>query len=131
MDLKKLGITVWNEQSFHIGVLCSVVKCSFDFDYALIKLISDYYLEGSLIESVRKYCDVAVLNNYIHQKFGLEDALDDIEKMTTNMLLLHMSLYLQGTIPENWSKNLPTNMNASIKNNACITRFHGCYWTRR
>lgn len=119
-DLKKLGITDWTEQSFHIGVLCSVVKCSFDFDYALIKLISDYYAEGSLIDNVRKYCDVSVLNDYIHQKFGLVDALDDMEKMTTNMLLLHMSLYLQGTIPENWSKNLPASMNASIKNNAYI-----------
>lgn len=119
-DLKKLGITDWSEQSFHIGVLCSIVKCSFDFDYALIKLISDYYAEGNLIENVRKYCDVAVLNDYIHQKFGLDNALDDIEKMTTNMLLLHMSLYLQGTVPENWSKNLPTTMNASIKNNAYI-----------
>lgn len=48
------------------------------------------------------------------------DALDDIEKMTTNMLLLHMSLYLNGIIPDNWSKNLPTSMNASIKNNAYI-----------
>lgn len=119
-DLKKLGITDWSEQSFHIGVLCSIVRCSFDFDYALIKLISDYYVEGNLIDNVRKYCDVSVLNDYIQQKFGLVDALDDIEKMTTNMLLLHMSLYLQGTIPDNWAKNLPTAMNASIKNNAYI-----------
>lgn len=119
-ELKKLGITNWTEQTFNIGAFCSVVKCSFDFDYALIKLISDFYAGGSLLESVEKYCDVATLNEYIHLKFGLEDALSDIEKMTTNMLLLHMSLYLQGTIPENWSKNLPDNMNASIKNNAYI-----------
>lgn len=119
-ELKKLGITGWNEQTFNIGALCSVVKCSFDFDYALIKLISDFYAGGSLLESVEKYCDVATLNEYIQLKFGLVDALSDIEKMTTNMLLLHMSLYLQGTIPENWSKNLPDNMNASIKNNAYI-----------
>lgn len=119
-ELKKLGITNWTEQIFNIGAFCSVVKCSFDFDYALIKLISDFYAGGSLLESVEKYCDVATLNEYIHLKFGLEDALSDIEKMTTNMLLLHMSLYLQGTIPENWSKNLPDNMNASIKNNAYI-----------
>ena len=119
-ELKKIGITEWTEQTFHIGVLCSVVRCSFDFDYALIKLISDYYAGGNLLESVEKYCDVATLNEYIQLKFGLVDALNDIEKMTTNMLLLHMSLYLQGTIPENWSKNLPDNMNASIKNNAYI-----------
>lgn len=119
-ELKKLGITDWTEQTFNIGALCSVVKCSFDFDYALIKLISDFYAGGSLLESVEKYCDVATLNEYIQLKFGLVDALSDIEKMTTNMLLLHMSLYLQGTIPENWSKNLPDNMNASIKNNAYI-----------
>lgn len=119
-ELKKLGITNWTEQTFNIGAFCSVVKCSFDFDYALIKLISDFYAGGSLLESVEKYCDVATLNEYIHLKFGLEDALSDIEKMTTNMLLLHMSLYLQGTIPENWSKNLPDSMNASIKNNAYI-----------
>lgn len=119
-ELKKLGITDWTEQSFHLGVLCSIVKCSFDFDYALIKLISDYYAEGNLIENVRKYCDVTALNDYIHQKFGLDDALDDIDKMTTNMLLLHMSLYIKGTIPENWAKNLPATMNASIKNNAYI-----------
>ena len=119
-ELKKLGITDWNEQTFNIGALCSVVKCSFDFDYALIKLISDFYAGGNLLENVEKYCDVATLNEYIQLKFGLVDALSDIEKMTTNMLLLHMSLYLQGTIPENWSKNLPDNMNASIKNNAYI-----------
>lgn len=119
-ELKKLGITDWNEQTFNIGALCSVVKCSFDFDYALIKLISDFYAGGSLLENVEKYCDIATLNEYIQLKFGLVDALSDIEKMTTNMLLLHMSLYLQGTIPENWSKNLPDNMNASIKNNAYI-----------
>lgn len=119
-ELKKIGITEWTEQTFHIGVLCSVVRCSFDFDYALIKLISDYYAGGNLLESVQKYCDVATLNEYIQLKFGFVDALNDIEKMTTNMLLLHMSLYLQGTIPENWSKNLPDNMNASIKNNAYI-----------
>ena len=127
-DLKKLGITEWTEQAFHIGVLCSVVKCNFDFDYALIKLISDYFVEGKLIDNVRKYCDISVLNEYIQQKFGLIDALDDIEKMTTNMLLLHMSLYLQGTIPDNWQKNLPANMNAAIKNNAYIfvDRFMKC-----
>ncbi len=119
-ELKKIGITEWTEQTFHIGVLCSVVRCNFDFDYALIKLISDYYAGGNLLESVEKYCDVATLNEYIKLKFGLVDALNDIEKMTTNMLLLHMSLYLQGTIPENWSKNLPDNMNASIRNNAYI-----------
>ena len=44
------------------------------------------------------------------------------------MLLLHMSLYLQGTIPDNWQKNLPANMNAAIKNNAYIfvDRFMKC-----
>ncbi len=119
-DLKKLGITEWTEQTFNIGALCSVVKCSFDFDYALIKLISDFYAGGNLLESVEKYCDIATLNDYIQMKFGLVDALNDIEKMITNMLLLHMSLYLQGTIPDNWAKNLPDNMNASIKNNAYI-----------
>ncbi len=119
-DFKKLGITEWTEQTFNIGALCSVVKCSFDFDYALIKLISDFYAGGSLLENVEKYCDVETLNDYIQMKFGLVDALNDIEKMTTNMLLLHMSLYLQGTIPDNWAKNLPDNMNASIKNNAYI-----------
>ena len=119
-DLKKLNITDWTEQSFHIGAFCTIVKCNFDFDYALIKLISDYYAEGSLIENVRKYCDVETINDYVRQKFGLENALDDVEKMTTNMFLLHMSLYLQGTIPDNWSKNLPTSMSASIKNNAYI-----------
>jgi uncharacterized protein (TIGR02687 family) len=119
-DLKKLGITEWTEQSFHIGVLCAVLKCSFDFDYALIKLISDYYAGGNLLENVKKYCDVDTLNEYIQLKFGLVDALADIEKMMTNMLLLHMSLYLKGTIPDNWARNLPENMNASIKNNAYI-----------
>ena len=54
-ELKKIGITEWTEQIFHIGVLCSVVRCSFDFDYALIKLISDYYAGGNLLESVQKY----------------------------------------------------------------------------
>ena len=47
-ELKKLGITNWTEQTFNIGAFCSVVKCSFDFDYALIKLISDFYAGGSL-----------------------------------------------------------------------------------
>lgn len=119
-ELKKLGITDWNEQSFHIGVLCAVVKCSFDFDYALIKLIADYYQEGTLLDSVKKYCDVDVLNDFINQKFGLEEALFNLEKTMTNMLLLHMSLYLHGTIPDNWQKNLPRTLNASIKNNAYI-----------
>lgn len=119
-ELKKLGITEWNEQSFHIGVLCAVLKCSFDFDYALIKLIADYYQDGSALENVKKYCDIEVLNDFIHQKFGLDDALSDIVKMMTNMLLLHMSLYLQGTMPDNWQKNLLGTMNASIKNNAYI-----------
>lgn len=120
LELKKLGITDWNEQSFHIGILCAVMKSTFDFDYALIKLIADYYSDGNLVEQVHKYCDCTVLNDFIQQKFGLVDALDDIEKMTTNMLLLHMSLYLNGIIPDNWSKNLQTSMNASIKNNAYI-----------
>jgi uncharacterized protein (TIGR02687 family) len=117
---KNLGISDWTEQAFHIGVFCSVVKCNFDFDGALIKLICDYYDEGKIYESVKKFCNVDVLNEYIHQKFGLVDALNDIEKMTTNMLLFHMSLYMQGTMPENWTRNLPQNINASIKINDYI-----------
>lgn len=117
---KELGISDWSEQAFHIGVLCAVLKCNFDFDGALIKLITDYFEEGKLYENVQKYCNIEVLNDYIHQKFGLDDALNDIEKMMTNMLLLHMSLYMQGTMPENWARNLPESMNASIKINDYI-----------
>lgn len=117
---KDLGITDWSEQAFHIGVLCSVVKCNFDFDGALIKLICDFFGDGKLYETVKKFCNIDVLNDYIHQKFGLVDALNDIEKMATNMLLLHMSLYMQGTMPENWARNLPDNMNATIKINDYI-----------
>ena len=117
---KELGISDWSEQAFHIGVLCATLKCNFDFDGALIKLIADYFEEGKLYENVQKYCNIEVLNDYIHQKFGLDDALNDIEKMMTNMLLLHMSLYMQGTMPENWARNLPESMNASIKINDYI-----------
>lgn len=117
---KDLGITEWSEEAFHVGVLCAVLKCNFDFDGALIKLIVDYFEGGKLYENVQKYCNIEVLNDYIHQKFGLVDALNDIEKMTTNMLLLHMNLYMQGTMPDNWARNLPDSMNASIKINDYI-----------
>lgn len=117
---RDLEITEWSEQSFHIGVLCAVVKCNFDFDGALIKLIMDYYDEGKLYDNVKKFCNIEILNDYVQQKFGLIDALNDIEKMTTNMLLLHMSLHLQGTMPENWANNLPDNMNTAIKINDYI-----------
>ncbi|MFR8070441.1 BREX-1 system phosphatase PglZ type A [Faecalimonas sp.] len=117
---KNLGIAEWTEQTFHIGVLCSVVKTNFDFDGALIKLICDYFSDGTLYEAVEKFCNIDVLNDYIQQKFGLVDALNDVEKMATNMLLLHMSLYMQGTMPENWARNLPENMNGLIKINDYI-----------
>lgn len=117
---KDIGITEWSEEAFHVGVLCAVLKCNFDFDGALIKLIVDYFEGGKLYENVQKYCNIEVLNDYIHQKFGLVDALNDIEKMTTNMLLFHMNLYMQGTMPDNWARNLPDSMNASIKINDYI-----------
>ena len=73
--LQNYKITKWTEQKIHVGVFCAVCKQNlFDFENALISLFADYSNEGSLIDDVKKYCDIETLNEYIENRFGIINA---------------------------------------------------------
>lgn len=119
--LKAYNIQKWTENTIHIAVLCAVCKLNvIDFEEALMCLLSDVINEGTLLQEVKKYCDVQTLNTFIENKFGIVNALDDIDNFMSNLLLLHTSLYLKGPMPNSWKTNLPDTNNFAIKNNAYI-----------
>ena len=60
------------------------------------------------------------LDKFIENKFGIANGFEDVDNMITNILLLHTSLYLKGTLPASWKTNLPDTNNFAIKNNAYI-----------
>ena len=119
--LKSYNIQKWSENTIHIAVLCAVCKLDvIDFEEALMNILSDEINEGTLLAEVKKYCDVETLNSFLENKFGVANALDNIDNFMTNLLLLHTSLYLKGPMPNTWKTNLPDTSNFAIKNNAYI-----------
>lgn len=119
--LKSYDIKKWNENTIHIAVLCAVCKLDvIDFENALMTIFADYAYGGTLLDDVKKYCDMETLDKFIENKFGIANGFEDVDNMITNILLLHTSLYLKGTLPASWKTNLPDTNNFAIKNNAYI-----------
>src|SRR5574344_1212147 len=84
--LKSYDIKKWTEQKIHVGVFCAVCKQNlFDFENSLIALFADYINRGTLIDDVKKYCDIETLNSYIENKYGIVNAFDNLDNTITNM----------------------------------------------
>lgn len=114
-------ISNWTAQKIHLAVFSAVLKQNLlDFETSLIHLFADYITQGTCINEVKKFCMVDELNAYIESRYGIVNALEDIDNFMTSLLLLHASLYLKSSLPSQWKINLPDINNFAIKNNAYI-----------